>query len=75
MSGEYRGKVVQWNDEGAWGFIKSSDPKVGRVFVHKKYLRNATTLEVGDRVTFRVVSDLTRPGRTMATDVVLLPPE
>jgi cold shock CspA family protein len=73
MSGEYRGNVEQWHDD-KWGFIKADDPQVGRIFVHRSALKNCRTLEVGDRVSFGIVSDLVNPGKVKAADVVLLPP-
>jgi cold shock CspA family protein len=72
---EYEGVVRLWKHD-TWGFIKSDD--VGGhegIFVHKSALKNVRTLEVGDRVAFRLVSDTINPGKVKAADVVLLPPK
>ncbi|HDY7456763.1 cold shock domain-containing protein [Vibrio parahaemolyticus] len=49
-----KGKIVRWNDERGFGFIKS-DEFAGDIFLHVSNMRKASRRPlVGDQVTFQV---------------------
>jgi len=53
------GKIVDLVKLGHYGFIKSDDPELGKVFFHSDYLIDVAykNLRFGDRVSFRVDTD------------------
>ena len=61
-----KGKVISWNDEKAFGFIKPNT-EVNDVFIHKNALFNSQrTPVIGDIITFSLSKD--KQGRACASE-------
>ncbi|UEM13675.1 cold shock domain-containing protein [Bradyrhizobium barranii subsp. barranii] len=62
-----RGKIVSWNDDRGFGFIKPDDGSAD-CFAHIRDIRNRIIPRIGDMVLYEVTHD-PRSGKSRAEDV------
>jgi CspA family cold shock protein len=69
LSDDFKGHIRFWNGT-SYGFIRPDEGDTD-IFVHISDFPQGHTIQVGDRVTYRVAADRKRPTRTHAVDVRL----